>query len=247
MNRGVPHVAIFAALQWECRPILRHLRGARRSRFAATTVWTADVGATRVTLVKTGIGLARAAEAARALGRSQPFDAFLSSGCAGALAAHLGPGDIVIADAVRYPEGEAQPVHPAQRQRAIQAAERAGLRPHAGSLLSSPTVLASPEEKRAAAASGAIAVEMESAAIAAAAAELGVPFGAVRSILDRAETQLENSGRFVDPASGSLRPAAVAGHLLRHPTSVLTLLETKKMMDAAEASLDRFFRHFLAL
>lgn len=241
------HVAIFAALQWECRPILRHLRGARRSRLAAATVWTADLRDLRVTVVKTGIGLARAADAARSLGRSQAVDAFLSSGCAGALAAHLGPGDFVIADAVRLVEGEALPVHDEQRRRATHAAEQAGLRPHIGNLLSSASVLASPAEKQAAAvACGAIAVEMESAAIAGAAAEMGIAFGAVRAILDTAETQLENSGRFIDPASGSLRPAAVAGHLLRHPASVLGLLETKKMMDAAEASLDRFFRQFLA-
>ena len=240
------HLAIFAALQWECRPILRHLRKARREKIGGLTTWSGEVAGARITVVKTGMGLARAAEAARALRRAHAVDVFFSSGCAGALAGDLLPGDLVIADAVQFAGDEALPVDEPQRSRALIAAQRAGLQPRLGCFLSAARVLATAEEKRAAAAGGAIAVEMESAAIARVAAEHGIAFAAARSILDPAETRLAQSGRFVDPSTGALRPGALVAHVLRHPSSVSDLLGMKTMMDAAEASLGQFFRYFLA-
>ena len=51
-------IAIFAALQWECRPVLRHLRRVTRERHAGVTVWRGTTAACEVWLVKTGMGLA---------------------------------------------------------------------------------------------------------------------------------------------------------------------------------------------
>jgi adenosylhomocysteine nucleosidase len=242
----VPRIAIFAALQWECRPILRHLRQARRGNIGEVPTWSTTHGPVEIVVAKTGIGLVRAAAAARTLAQSEPFDLFLSSGCAGALAAHLCPGDVIVADRVRTLDGDALPVDDEQRQRSLAVLQRSGLQRHQGTIVSSPTILATPAEKTAAAHDGALAVDMEGAAIAAVAAASGIPFGAVRSILDRADLELDHAGRFVDPATGAVRPGALAAHLLRHPTAVGSLLAMKKMMDAAQASLDRFFAEYLA-
>lgn len=241
----IANVAIFAALQWECRPILRQLRQVRREKLGSLDVWRAETGAARFTVVKTGIGLERAEAAAHAAAESGRFDLFLSSGCAGALASHLVPGDLIIAESLRLAALEPVGVHPQHRDAALAAAERAGVRSFRGSVLSSARMLGGAEEKQAAAGDGSIAVEMEGAAIARIAAAAGIPFASVRSILDRADTTIEPGGTFVDPATGSVRPGALALHLLRNPPAISRLLAVKKMMDASEASLARFFREYL--
>lgn len=225
--------------------MLRHLGAARREESGGVAVWRAELPRRHVVVVRTGIGLERAAAAARGLDAGERFDLFLSTGCAGGLDARLAPGDLVVADSIGLAGENPTPIGPAHRAHARAAAERAGLRHHAGHVLSSPVLLASAEEKREAAARGAMAVEMEGAALARIAAERGVPFGAVRSILDTVETRLKHSGVFVDPVTGTVRPLALARHLLRHPGNLATLLAMKKMMEAAEASLALFFAEYL--
>ena len=77
--------------------------------------------------------------------------------------------------------------------------------------------LATVDAKRAAhAETGAVAVEMESAAIAAVATRAGVPFACVRAVLDPASSPLEDAGIFIDPQTGAVRPMALARHLAGH-------------------------------
>lgn len=238
-------VAIFAALQWECRPVLRQLRRPQQQQGNGFTAWRAEAGGARIVLVRTGIGLERAEAAARALAASGEFSLFLSTGCAGGLAADLRPGDLVVAESIGLAASPVSHADAATCARVLAAAERAALRHRQGHVLSSPRILAGAAEKRAAAAAGAVAVEMEGAALARVAAERGIPFASVRSILDGAETPLAHSGVFVDPTTGALRPLAVARHLLRYPREIRTLLAMKRMMEAAEGSLDRFFSSYL--
>jgi len=241
----VATTAIFAALQWECRPILRRLDGARRETLDGFPAWRARTRQGETLLLKTGIGLERAARAAQAACRAADLALLLSSGCAGALAAELAPGDLVIAASVGVAHQPPLPTDRARREQALDAARRAGLAPRTGHVLSSPQVLGRGDDKRAAAAAGALAVEMEGAAIASAAAERGLPFLAVRSILDTVDSEIDDSGGLVDPVSGSVRPLAVAIHLLRHPGAIPRMMAAKRMMDAAEASLERFFAEYL--
>ena len=237
-------IAIFAALQWECVPALHCLKQVRRSRSGAFASWRATIGDFDVTVVKTGIGLTRAGEAARQLAAEQ-FDLFLSSGCAGALSSELCVGDLVVAESVRLDTGEISGASIEHRRQIFAAAQTAGLPVRSGHLLSSRVVVASASQKRDAALLGVIAADMEGAAIARAAADNGVPFASVRSILDAAETELDQSSGLVDPASGSIRPLAIATHLVRHPAALKQMLAMKKMMDTCRTSLDLFFAAYL--
>ena len=168
--------------------------------------------------MKTGIGLERAALAADAAAAGGHFDLFLSTGCAGALAPSLVPGDLVVASAVQHAAGgDPSPCEAAPRDGVVRAAESAGLRAFAGPFLCTPTVLATREQKRAAAANGAIAVDMEGASIAARATAAGIPFAAARAILDTADTELASGGAFLDPDTGAVKPLALAGYLAGHP------------------------------
>ncbi len=236
-------IVICAALRWECQPVLRQLRQVAKQRVAGFTVWQARAGTRELWLVKTGIGVERAEQATRAVLGCAPFDLALSTGCAGALAPSLQPGDLVIATAlIDGATGHRYDTHAASRERARAAAAQAALRVTLGPELCSSRMLASVAEKRAAAADfGAVAVDMEGTAVAACAAAAGVPFAAVRAVLDPADTELNTSATFVDAHTGGVKPLAVAAHLVRHPTALPRLLAMQRLMQAAEASLTSFF------
>ena len=236
-------LAIFAALQWECRPIVRHLRRVTRTRMAGFTVWRGVTPEREVWLIKTGVGEQRAAAAATALGRTGRFDLFLSTGCAGALAPGLLPGDLAVATKViRNPSGECFETDVASCERAARAAERAALRTAVGPLVCSPCALATADAKRAAAAqSGAIAVEMEGAGIAAAAAQAGARFASIRAIFDTATTELDESGDVIDPQTGTLKLRSLVRCLAAQPSAVAQMLALLPMMRAAQEGLDKFF------
>jgi nucleoside phosphorylase len=199
-------------------------------------------------LIKTAIGEQRAVAATQVLDQGGRFDLFLSTGCAGALAPDLVSGDIAIATAVignaSGGEYETDPVH---RERARVAAQRAALRTVVGPVLCSSRVLASVAAKQAAAAStGSVAVEMEGAAIGALAQRAGVPFASVRAILDAATTELPETGEFLDPQTGTVRPLDVMRYLARQPGALSQLVALRRMMTAAQNSLEKFFQAWLA-
>ncbi len=241
-------IAIFGALRWECRPPLRRLRQARRERLGDVAVWRGATARGEVWVIQTGMGQARAAAAAARIAASGPFDLFLSTGCAGALAPELEPGDLAIAsEIVAGAATDPFPADPAASAHAQRSAARAGVRWALGRVLSATAVLPSAAAKQQAATDAdAIAVEMEGAAIAAAAERAGIPFASVRAILDRADTELDAAAPFVDPATGAVRPLALARHLAAHPGKVAELLALQRMMAAARESLERFFAAFLA-
>jgi len=91
-----------------------------------------------------------------------------------------------------------------------------GFRVHAGALVASPVVLDTAAAKAALGATGALAVEMESGALAAAARARGVPFAALRAVLDAAGEALPAGADVIDEASGEVRAArALAAIALR--------------------------------
>lgn len=240
-------IAVFAALQWECRTVLRHLRQVRRVRLGTFTCWRGHAPRGQVWLVKTGMGVERAAAAVDALGPAHGCGLFVSTGCAGGLAPTLRPGDLVIASTISG-DGTActHVTAAAPRGAAVRAAQAVGLRSIEGSLLCSATVLATASEKRGAAAGGAVVVEMEGGAIAGRAAAAAIPLLSVRAILDPAEHEVRLPGGLIDPASGNLRPLALAGLVATHPGVMGNLMAMQRMQRAARDSLERFFGQWLA-
>jgi adenosylhomocysteine nucleosidase len=175
-------VAIFAALAWECRAVLRALAvsvpvgGPRR--------WLGRLGdGSSVVVLQTGMGPDRARVAAAGAPMARLF---LACGCAGGLAPELITGDLVAADGVIPVDASGRGVEriPAVGDRLGTWAARRGLDLRVGGIASSPCILADPAAKTIAAAGGALVVEMESAAIAREAQRRGVPFLGLRVVLD---------------------------------------------------------------
>jgi adenosylhomocysteine nucleosidase len=242
----VERIAIFAALQWECRAVVTNLRSTRRIRLGAFSGWHGRAPRHEVYVVKTGVGVQRATAAAAALAEPRDFALLVSTGCAGGLVPELRAGDLIIATAVTGGGDGVGLTDPAQRLRAFDCAAAAGLPCRQGLVACSPTALATAASKRAAASTGAIAVDMEGAPIAARAARAGVPFLSVRAVLDGADDDLTGPGTLVDPTTGAVRPLVLTAYVATHPGVVPQLIALRRMQDIARTRLERFFKCWLA-
>lgn len=112
-------------------------------------------------------------------------------GVAGALSPDLVSGDVLIPDRVRYTLGDQGFATDADANERLAATLVAALHVRRGALWSTSQPVATPSEKQALAErSGALAVDMEAAPIAAVAARAKLPFVAVKAICDPATREL---------------------------------------------------------
>ena len=193
---------IAAATRWEAAPLVRRLRlkPATPNRFEGL------VGNGSVVLLQTGVGPARVAVALGAL-KEQRFSLILSTGYAGALQTDLRAG-AVIADLPEAFDGAAL----------RSAAASTGLDLRFGRIAHSDRELTRPDEKLALGkATGACAVDMETAALRDWARPFQIPVCAVRIISDAVDERLP--GGF--PADDSL--GAQCSYALRHPLELPVL------------------------
>ncbi|WP_326834478.1 4-hydroxy-3-methylbut-2-enyl diphosphate reductase [Amycolatopsis rhabdoformis] len=150
--------------------------------------------------VRTGMGPRRAAATAARL----PAGPRIVAGIGGGLAPQVRPGDVVVADEVRGPDGAvAVPSAPLLAG----ALRRLGLTVHVGPVLGVDHVVGE-RERAELAASGALAVDMESHRLAAP----GQPFAVARSIVDTVGAPLLRPGTVSHGLAGlrSLRAAVPA-------------------------------------
>ncbi len=136
-------------------------------------------------MVRTGMGPDKAARAARVVRQARP-DAVAIVGLSGGLAPGIKPGDIVVASEVRAADGSVA-ARCASAPLLAGDLRRLGLTVHVGPIVTVAKV-ATGDERTRLAATGAIAVDMESASIAAGVGD--VPFAAVRVIVDTADEPL---------------------------------------------------------
>lgn len=195
---------LIVALPAEARSI-----GVRRPHIGACVRWR------RGWLAVSGIGPHNAAQAAEQL-LACGVTALANWGVAGALATDLAPGDVLVPDRIRYTDDAAAFAPDADACARLIDAIGTRLRVVRGTLWSAAAPVASAAGKRALLlASGASAVDMEAASIAAVAQRAGTPFVALKVICDPASRELPpRLTRALDAGSGgvSLRMlAALAG------------------------------------
>jgi 4-hydroxy-3-methylbut-2-enyl diphosphate reductase len=140
-------------------------------------------GAPQADVFRTGMGAERSRLAAGAAA-SRPARAVAVLGFCGALDDSLEPGSVVIADELR---GAGGPVRCQRLPRLEKELEDLGLALQHGPIVSVPTAARGAERARLAE-DGSIAVDMESAWLAAAAA--GRPFAALRAVVDTPSREL---------------------------------------------------------
>jgi adenosylhomocysteine nucleosidase len=223
---GAFTIGFIAALASECTSLRRH-----RPRAAPWLV------------VQSGPGAARAADgAARAVDSGAGL--LVSWGLAGGLGAAVAPGTVLLPRRVLEQGATPLPVDAVWHARLCALAGELAL--EQGDLLTAPAVLESPAAKRAAAAATrAVAVDMESSAVAAVAARAHVPFVALRVVVDALDDTLPpGTARWIDER-GNRRPTAAlrAAVDARHWRSLLTLANRYRV---ASGALDRLARALAA-
>ncbi len=188
-----PPIALVVALSQERRALQRVLCSPRRARVEDFPLFRGELAGRPVLLIQAGIGRERAGRALLSASRRFSLRAAWSLGFAGALVDGLGPGDLVVSSVVldddRLAGGS---VASASGQEAVRAAlAAAGIVSHGGSLLSVDAPLRTPETKRAAhGRAGAVAVDMEAAGVAEAAETLGIPWLAIKAVVDAVDEAL---------------------------------------------------------
>jgi adenosylhomocysteine nucleosidase len=163
-----------------------------------------------------------------------------SFGLAGGLSPDLAPGDLLLPPTVILPDGGRIATGAAWRERLAVTLERAGLRARSAPVAGSDRILATAEAKRALhARSDALAVDMESHAVAAVAARTGLPLLIVRAVADRTDQPIPSAAQAAIGPKGEVRHLAVLGGLVGRPWEVGAVLALGRSSSRGLATLRR--------
>ncbi len=228
---GSAPFAVFVATQAEMKPLATSLQPTCRSVHRSDSIVRVGVGGRDLLLAKTGVGPDSAETAARRLFEETPIAAALSLGVAGGLNPQVRTGDLIVGDQVILRRNARQGSHREKssglerfpcdsglQDAAMTVLRRWDSRHYLGPILTvDRIVLTADEKRRLAAESGAMALDMESAAIASAASARSIPFLAVRGVLDAIDEDLAiGFDQFLDER-GEPRPLPLMRYLIMHP------------------------------
>lgn len=159
----------------------------------------------------------------------------ISIGLAGALSPHLKVGDVVIADQI-ITGAENWDCHEGWRVRLMSRLASA----HQGHIFGSDMIIEKAETKSGLhAATGALAVDMESQVASRFAASRNLPLAALRVISDDATHILPPAALVAMKPDGGIAIGRVLGSLLRRPQQVPALIRTARSSNRAFAELLR--------
>jgi hopanoid-associated phosphorylase len=167
----------------------------------------------------------------------------VSFGIAGGLDPALGPGDIVLPEAVVAPGGTAVGTDGAWRRSLLGVAVAKGLGLTGGIMAGSDHAVATVAGKRDLyRASRAVAVDMESHAVALVARAAGVPFLVLRAVIDPAHRALPRAVRGSIAPDGRARMGLVTARLVLRPWEVPQVNRLRRDSAAALGALGDLVR-----
>lgn len=230
-------VGLVAALGMEVAPFVgrclpvQHYKG---DRFRIQGLLLHDL---RLAVVESGPGANLASLATHVLLDGHQPDWVLSVGFSGALQPHLKVGDLVVADAIVDREGKGLKVDVR-----MQSVPKEGL--YVGKFVNVDQIVRTVAEKQSLAeTSGAIAVDMESLAVARVCAERSIKFMAVRVISDDMSKDLPAEIMTVFGNTGFLRAGAVLRALWNRPSSWSDMWQLREQSVQAAARLGLFLKN----
>ncbi len=220
-------IGVISAFHAEARSLVGHSIHAKR------VFPCGDTGA----VVVSGIGTKNTEHAITAL-LEHGATVLVSWGIAGALVGNVRPGDIVLAEAVIAPGGARYPCTKDWCERIATRLQATRIIVHRGALAHTDTPLRTPADKaRYQQLTGALAVDMESIAVARRAAAHRLPCVAVRAIVDAAtDTVPETITRHIDPF-GTAKHGAILMMLLKQPRLLPTIMRLANHMRRATSAL----------
>ncbi|MEX0763389.1 MAG: hypothetical protein WD208_04070 [Dehalococcoidia bacterium] len=211
-----------------------------------------------IVLAVSGTGRERSLAAAKwAISEYKP-DAVISMGFGGGTKPSLQPGHVVLATEMHRLDGApfywdkrqfGEPICPDRTllARARNAVELAGVDFELGRLVNLPVIAKTSGMKRWIGKSLlASAIDMESYVVAEAALEAGVPFVAVRAIVDTCDVDLPGLVGEVDQPPGRGMALAALRYVLRNPMQTPALARLARHSAHARRSLTSFFSEYVA-
>jgi adenosylhomocysteine nucleosidase len=240
--RDVCHVGVVFALGIEAGGLADLLQGVVRIDSAAFSAREGGLKGRRIVVVESGIGAEAAARATDALIQGHQPRWIISAGFAGGLHDQLAQCDILLADEVVDAAGRALAIDLPFDRDTIAAQPRL----HVGRLLTSDRVIAEAAEKAALGhRHNALAVDMESLAVAEVCRQEQTRFLSVRIISDAVgHTLPKDIDYLVKRKTTAGRLGAAAGAILRRPGSIKDMWQLKE--DALSAS-DRLAKFLVGI
>ncbi|MDZ4783092.1 MAG: hypothetical protein SGJ19_22835 [Planctomycetia bacterium] len=232
-------IALVAALGMELGGLVDRIPGLVTIQAAAFKAYHAEWHGRGVLLVESGVGQRRAAEAASAVIEGHRPRWLISIGFAGGLSDDVKRHDLVVGNSVASLSGERLAI-----DMKLDPTGQPGL--HVGRLLTVDRIVRTPDEKRALAAQHeALAVDMESFAVAQVCQRERTRFMAVRVISDAAQDELPRDvERLIERPTMAGKLGAAAGAIVRRPNSVKDFWNLKEQ---ALVATDRLATFLLSL
>lgn len=227
-------IGIVCALPLEIAPFLDRCEKLRKYKGESFTFRGGRYGDIKVAVVETGTGFARARRATQAMIDAHTPPWIISAGFSGALQPEMKIGQIVMADHICDVHGQemAIDVH-------MPANPEGGL--YVGRILNTDDIVRTVEEKRQLAEThGALAVDMESLAVAQVCREAHTRFLAVRVISDDMSADLPPEVLSVLGATGTYRVGAAMGAVWKRPSAVKDLWKLRESANFAAERLALF-------
>jgi len=231
----VTDVLVLTAVELEARGLARELELGRLSR-SPFPVYERSRGGVRLRLAPLGLGARLLAERWPSLAADFVSPLVISAGTCGALAPELGIGDLILPESVLGPAGERLNVTPGAHATAVRLAGDA----RTGLLLTSSHVVATPEAKAERfQATGALAVDLESAVILGWASRQGCPSLVVRAVSDTAGQRLPAELVGLVTPEGKLLASRVLTLALTRPSTISHALVLRRGTGRALKSVAR--------
>ncbi|HPQ80259.1 MAG TPA: hypothetical protein PLZ86_00855 [bacterium] len=199
-----------------------------------------------VLIVRSGIGRAAMKSAASYLLRNYDTSCCLHVGYCGGADPNGEPGDLIIAqEVVDSATGDRFATSKTLVSKAEALCRDRNLRARTGSLVTTDRVVEMPHEKAFVGTQhGACAIDMESADLARACKNGGVPFLVVRSVLDPLDASLPDMGDSVTE-EGKTDGMALAEHMIRKPKDLLKLPHIQYLASRARNSINSFLEAWI--
>ncbi len=223
----------------ELTPFADLLTGLRKLKWPVDYAWEGILQGRRILLAANGAGPKLAADVVEIAIRagmvaelsSSKLEAVVSTGFCGALDVSLKQSQIVVATAVVCPAtGENYPCEVIQNEQEFVC----------GPLLSQNRIANDVPEKKTLSATGAIAVDMESAGVAARTKRAGLPFCCIKVVSDRADESFPFDLNSMRSPEGRIVRGKIVLHALTHPNVISALLRLRRRTGDAAKILGDF-------
>jgi adenosylhomocysteine nucleosidase len=225
-------IALVYAFKEEIQSLLNEVRIHKTIRHGAVTLREGEFRGVPVVLCKTDIGLERAQKSMATLLSNYHPDCVLSLGCAGACRSDLKTGDLIVIDEVRDETATSSIVIPKKDRSLLEALIREEDLSYQTGRLVSVVKMATAGTKKSLGAQGAMAVDMETIAIARATTTAGIAFAALRVIFDDMHEELP----WTQGASETGSPVIA---ILKNPKSLLKIPRYFRMSRVCQKNLYR--------